>query len=206
MVHIRLDDNRIELKMGEPQVGTDDEAQVRLDAGQEKGTLAITMAGRQLRFSDSRTTGSIVLGSAVGIAAAPLDWECPTIGGNRAALSTESPMLATHEAAAERVSEEPGHRLRAPVAHIGHGEHSSVVGADDSYSSSCGIERRESDWFVATMDSTNVTWPARDRDLGDRALSSDTAVRFRGAKVIFRSEPEFVDADGATDLLVIQDC
>jgi len=31
-------------------------------------------------------------------------------------------------------------------------------------------------------------------------------VRFRGAKVIFRSEPEFVDADGATDLLVIQDC
>jgi len=152
MLHIRLDDNR-ELSTGEPRVETEDEAQVRLSAGQEKGTLAITMAEPQLRFSDyrsARSTGVIVPGTA----AAPVDWDCPTIGGNRAVISTEAPMLATLEVGTKGVSKRTVHRLRASLAHIGHG----------------------------------------------------TAVRFRGVKVIFRSEPEIVDADGETVLLVIQDC
>ena len=87
--------------------------------------------------------------------------------GNRALLSTEPLMLATLEVVTEGVSKASVHRVRAPLAHIGHGQHISVVTADDSDS---------------------------------------PAVRFRGANVIFRSEPEIVDADGATDLLVIQDC
>jgi hypothetical protein len=153
MVHIRLDDNRIELRSGEPRVGTDDEAQLRLDAGQEKGTLAITMAERQLRFFDYRSAGSTGV-MVSGTAAAPVDWDCPTIGGNRAVVSTEAPMLATLEVGTDSVSGETAHRLRASLAHIGQG----------------------------------------------------TSVRFRGVKVIFRSEPEIVDAQGATDLLVKQDC
>jgi len=112
-------------------------------------------------------TGSAVLLPALGSAAAPVDWECPTMDGNRALLSTEPLMLATLEVVTEGVSKASVHRVRAPLAHIGHGQHISVVTADDSDS---------------------------------------PAVRFRGAKVIFRSEPEIVDADGATDLLVIQDC
>ena len=66
------------------------------------------------------------------------------------------------------------------------------------------VENR--DWFVADMDSTNQTCLSGERVPGDRALNSDTAVRFGGVKVIFRSEPEIVDADGETVLLVIQDC
>ena len=138
MVHIRLDDNRIELSMGEPRKG---------------------------------------------------------------------PMPATLEVAIEGASRGPAHRLRAPLAHIGQGEHAIVVAADGSYSGShAGIPGRESDWFVADMDSTNGTCLASEQGPGDRALNSDPAVRFRGVKVIFRSEPEIVDADRATDLLVIQDC
>jgi len=150
MVHIRLDDNRIELSMG---------------------------------------------------------WECPTIGGNRGVVSADAPMLATLEVVTAGVWKELVHRVRAPMAYIGHVDHTNVVAADDGCCGSpAGIQRRESDWFVADMDSTNGTCLAGERVSGDRALNPDTAVRFRGAKVIFRSEPEFVDAESATDLLVIQDC
>jgi pSer/pThr/pTyr-binding forkhead associated (FHA) protein len=124
-----------------------------------------------------------------------------------AARQLEVPMLATLEVVTEGVSAEPVHRLRAPLAHIGHGQHTNVVAVDDSYSGShAGTQRRESDWFVADMDSTNGTNLANEGVLGNRALNSDTAVRFRGVKVIFRSKPELVDAACATDLLVIQDC
>ena len=138
MVHIRLDDNRIELSMGEPRKG---------------------------------------------------------------------PMPATLEFATKGAFREPVHHLPAPLAHIGQGEHTIVVAADGSYSGShAGFQRRESGWFVADMDSTNGTYLASEHVPGDRALHSDPAVRFREVKVIFRSEPEIVNADRATDLLVIQDC
>ena len=162
---------------------------------------------RQLRFSDNRKADRTVLELALSTAASPVDWECPTIGGNRAVVSTEAPMLATLEVVTKRASEKPVNRVRASLARIGHEDHTEVVAADDSYSGSrARIHRRESDWFVADMDSTNGTYVAGGRGPGDRALNSDTAVRFRDAKVIFRSEPDIVDADSATDLLVIQDC
>lgn len=179
MVHIRLDDKRIEL----------------------------STAGRQLRLSHDRKAGSTVLEPALGIAAAPVDWECPTIGRDGAVVSPEAPLLATLEVVTEGVSKEPVDCLRAPLAHIGHRDHTNVVAADDSLSGShAGIQRRESDWFVADMDSTNGTYVSGEPVPGDRAANPETAVRFRGTKVIFRSEPEIVQADRATDLLVIQDC
>ena len=178
MVLIRLDDKRIDL----------------------------SVAGRQLRLSRDRKAGSTVLEPALCISAAPVDWECPTIGGDRA-VSTEAPMLATLEAAIEGVATDPVDRLRAPLAHIGHEDRTNVVADDDSFSRShAGIQRRESDWFVADMESTNGAYISGERVLGDRAPNPGTAVRFRGARVIFRSEPGIVDADRATDLLVIQDC
>lgn len=136
-----------------------------------------------------------------------MGWECPTTGGNPAVVSTEAPTLATLEVVAAGDSRKLSDSLRAPLACIGHGHHSNVVAADDRDSGSrAGIHRRESGWFDGDMGSTNGICLAGERSPGDRALNPDTAVRFRGAKVIFRSEPEFVDADGATDLLVKQDC
>jgi len=173
-------------------------AHIRLDDKR----LELSMAGPRVG-----TGSAVLLPAALGSAAARVVWECPATGGNRAVLSTEAPMLATLEVVTEGVSKAPVHRLRAQLAHIGHGEHINVVAADDSDSGSrAGIHRREPDWFVGGRAPTNGTNLAGERDPADRAPNSDTAVRFRGAKVIFRSEPEIVDADGATDLLVIQDC
>jgi len=115
-------------------------------------------------------------------------------------------MLATLEVVTECVAAESVHRLRAPVAHIGHRKQGDIVANQRFCGPRAGIHRRESDWFVADMDSTNETHLSGERIPGERALNPDTAVRFRRAKVIFRSKPEIVDADGETVLLVIQDC
>ena len=95
------------------------------------------------------------------------------------------------------------YRIRTPLAHIGRGEHNDVIVADDSVSDShAKIQRRESGWFVVDMDSTNGTYVAGERVRGERALGATTAVRFGGVKVIFRSDPKIVDADGGTRAIV----
>ena len=353
MPHIRLDEKEIELSAGELRIGTGDEAQVRLDAGPEKGILAIIIvdpsgtptvrrgatgatilvngvalgaepapllhgdrievAGRQLRFSDDRKAGSTVLVPALGTVAAPAlaraqvrasgsggrlvslvdgrEYAVPASGlriGRDAAsdvvvpgtdvsrhhaelsvgpsgyvlrdasangvfingarmgdaqllrradvirigaeefrfysdpidsrpaeaglppaqgvggvISGEAPALATLEVVNEGASRGTVYRIRTPLAHIGRGEHNDVIVADDSVSDShAKFQRRESGWFVVDMDSTNGTYVAGERVRGERALGATTVVRFGGVKVIFRSDPQIVDADGGTRVIV----
>ena len=354
MPHIRLDDREIELNVGELRIGTGDDAQVRLDAGPEKGTLAIIIvdpsgtatvrrasagptilvngvalgaepapllhgdrievAGRQLRFSDDRKAGSTVVMPALGTPAAPslaprrerasasggrlvslvdgreypvpstglrigrdagndivvpgtsvsrnhaelsvgpagyvlrdvsangvyvngarsgdaqalrrgdvirigteefrfyADKAEPSVGSAGApgpeparALSSRVPApLATLEVVNEGAAKGTVYPIRAPLAHIGRGQHNDVIiGGDDSVSDShAKLQRRESGWFVVDMDSTNGTYVSGERVFGEQALSNMSAVRFGGVKVIFRSEPETVDADGGTRVIV----
>jgi pSer/pThr/pTyr-binding forkhead associated (FHA) protein len=343
MAHIRLDDNEIELSVGELRIGTGDDARVRLDAGPEKGTLAIVtvdprgtvtvrrvttgttilvngvalgaepapllhgdrieVAGRQLRFSDDQKAGSTVVRPAFGTPAAPTvatgrgrigasggrlvslvdgrEYAVPSAGlrlgrdadcdivvpgndvsRNHAELSLgasgyivrdisangvfvngartgdaqplrrgdvirigteefrfyadaaapEAPAPATAQRSPERqrvlgtlevvnegVSKGTRYPLRSPLVHVGRGPHNDVVLADDSISDShAKIQKRESGWFVVDMESTNGTYVAGRRVRGEQLLGASAGVRFGGVKVIFRSEPEVVDADGGT--------
>jgi pSer/pThr/pTyr-binding forkhead associated (FHA) protein len=343
MAHIRLDDNEIELSVGELRIGTGDDAGVRLDAGPEKGTLAIVIvdprgtvtvrrvttgttilvngvalgaepapllhgdrievAGRQLRFSDDRKAGSTVVLPAFGTPAAPTvatgrgrvgasggrlvslvdgrEYAVPSAGlrlgrdadcdivvsgndvsRNHAELSlgasgytvrdisangvfvngartgdaqplrrgdvirigteefrfyadaapAEAPALApadhlperqrvfgTLEVVNEGVSKGTRYPLRSPLVHVGRGPHNDVILVDESISDShAKIQRRESGWFVVDMESTNGTYVAGRRVRGEQLLDPTASVRFGGVKVIFRSEPEVVDADGGT--------
>jgi len=109
------------------------------------------------------------------------------------------PSLATMEVVNEGVSKGTRYPLRSPLVCIGRGPHNDVVLVDSSISDShAKIQRRESGWFVVDMDSKNGTYVAGRRITGEQRLSSTTAVRFGGVKVIFRSEAEVVDADGGT--------
>jgi pSer/pThr/pTyr-binding forkhead associated (FHA) protein len=353
MPHIRLDDNEIELSVGEMRIGTSDDAGVRLDAGPEKGTLAIIIvdprgtatvrrvspgatilvngvalgaepapllhgdrievAGRQLRFSDDRKAGSTVVMPAFGKpTAAPVapprarvsasggrlvslvdgreyvvpagglrmgrDAGCDVVipgndvSRNHAELSVgpagyvlrdlsvngvfinnarmgdaqpvrrgdvirigseefrfyadviadapvsqlenvpspvsaaptpAAPTLATLEVVNEGASKGTLYRIRAPLAHIGRGSHNDVIVPDDSVSDThAKLQRRESGWFVVDIESTNGTYVAGQRVQGDHPLGTTAAVRFGGVKVIFRSEPEVVNADGGTRVIV----
>jgi pSer/pThr/pTyr-binding forkhead associated (FHA) protein len=70
---------------------------------------------------------------------------------------------------------------------------------DDSVSDShAKIQRRDSGWYVVDMGSRNGTYVAGRRVSNEQQLGATAAVRFGGVKVIFRSEPEVVDADGGT--------
>jgi len=354
MPHVRLDDKEIELSTGELRIGNGDEAQVRLDAGPEKGILAIIIvdprgtatvrrvstgatilvngvalgaepapllhgdrievAGRQLRFSDESKAGSTVTMPALGApavrAVAPdrgrvnasggrlvslvdgREYAVPPAGlrigrdadsdvvvpgndvsrnhaeltcgssgyvlrdvstngvfvnGSRigdaqplrrgdvirigteefrfyaehiagppaagvpvkaaeavgAVVSSEAPAIATLEVVNEGATKGTLYRIRVPLAHIGRGQHNDIIVADDSVSDShAKIQRREAGWFVVDMDSTNGTYVAGERVRGEQALGTTAAVRFGGVKVIFRSEPEAVDADGGTRVIV----
>lgn len=118
-------------------------------------------------------------------------------------VSGEASTLATLEVVNEGASKGTLYRIRRPLAHIGRGEHNDLIVTDDSVSDShAKIQRRESGWFVVDMNSTNGTYVAGERIRGERALGATTAVRFGGVKVIFRSEPQLVDADGGTRVIV----
>ena len=346
MAHIRLDDNEIELSVGELRIGTGDDAGVRLDTVPEKGTLAIVVvdprgtvtvrrvamgttilvngvalgaepapllhgdrievAGRQLRFSDDRKAGSTVVMPAFGTPATPTvatrpgrtgasggrvvslvdgreyavpsgglrigrDADCDIVvpgndvSRNHAELSlgpagyivrdvsangvfvngartgdaqalrrgdvirigteefrfyaeavTETPVpttaggvpepqraLATLEVVNEGPTKGTRYQLRSPLVHVGRGTHNDVVLTDDSISEShAKLQRRDAGWFVVDMESTNGTYVAGRRLKGEQELGPTAAVRFGGVKVIFRSEPDVVDADGGTRVIV----
>jgi pSer/pThr/pTyr-binding forkhead associated (FHA) protein len=356
MPHIRLDDKEIELSVGEMRIGSGDDTQVRLDAGPERGTLAIIIvdpsgtvtvrrvsagatilvngvalgaepapllhgdrievAGRQLRFSDDRKAGrtvvmpafnaseptavvarrlhvnatggrlvSLVDGREYGVPTAGLrigrdagsDIVVPgnDVSRNHAELSLGpsgyvvrdvsangvyvngartgdaqplrrgdvirigseefrfyadaveereaepetrrpvpeappaevvsrvQPTLATLEVVNEGATKGTIYSIRAPLAHIGRGQHNDVIIPDDSVSDShAKMLRRDSAWFVVDMESTNGTYVAGRRVSGEQPLGTTAAVRFGGVKVIFRSAPEHVDADGGTRVIV----
>lgn len=80
MAHIRLDDNEIELNVGELRIGTDDDAGVRLEGDGEKGNLAIiTVDPRGTATVRRVATGTAVLVNGVALGAEP----SPLLHGDR---------------------------------------------------------------------------------------------------------------------------
>ena len=109
---------------------------------------------------------------------------------------------ATLEVVNEGASKGTRYEIRAPLAHIGRGAHNDIVVSDDSVSDShAKIQRREAGWFVVDMNSTNGTYVAGKRIVGEQAIESNASVRFGGVKVIFRAEPDVADADGGTRVI-----
>jgi pSer/pThr/pTyr-binding forkhead associated (FHA) protein len=80
MAHIRLDDKEIELRAGELRIGTGDDAQVRLDAGPEKGILAIIIVDPSGTVTVRRgSAGATISVNSVALGAEP----APLLHGDR---------------------------------------------------------------------------------------------------------------------------
>ena len=80
MAHIRLDDKEIELSTGELRIGTGDDAQVRVDVGPEKGTLAIIIVDPSGTATVRRmSAGATILVNGVVLGAEP----APLLHGDR---------------------------------------------------------------------------------------------------------------------------
>jgi pSer/pThr/pTyr-binding forkhead associated (FHA) protein len=111
--------------------------------------------------------------------------------------------LATLEVVNEGAVKGTVYSIHSPLAHVGRGEHNDVIVGDDSVSDThAKIQRRDNGWFVVDMGSTNGTYVGGKRVVGEHEIGSKAAVRFGGVKVIFRSEPDAVDGDGGTKVIV----
>ena len=187
MAHIRFDDKRIELSAGGVGIGTAGEAIVPIRAARAKGILAIIIVDPSCTPMSPHPRSKVASTSA----------NCPTARRNNAVVSKEARTAPTLEADNGGTSRRRVAPLCAALAHIGRGERNNVIVADDTVSAShARIQRRESGWFVVDMLSTNGSYASGKRAPGEEARKADPAVRFGCMKVIFRSEPESVDADG----------
>ena len=80
MPHIRLDDQEIELSVGELRIGTDDAAEVRIEGGAEQGSLAIIAVDSRGSATVRRAAaGATVLVNGVALGAEP----SPLLHGDR---------------------------------------------------------------------------------------------------------------------------
>jgi pSer/pThr/pTyr-binding forkhead associated (FHA) protein len=93
--------------------------------------------------------------------------------------------------------------LVAPLSHVGRGSYNDVVIADESVSDAhAKIQRRESEWWIVDMDSTNGTYVNGARIFGEAPLGRDADVRFGGVKMSFRTVGGVQRMTGETRVIV----
>jgi pSer/pThr/pTyr-binding forkhead associated (FHA) protein len=96
------------------------------------------------------------------------------------------PVLATLETLNEGPLKGMRFSLRTPLAHVGRGGHNDVRLNDESVSEThAKLQRRDDGWYVVDMGSTNGTYVAGTRVVGERRIEGSPDVRFGGMKMRF---------------------
>jgi pSer/pThr/pTyr-binding forkhead associated (FHA) protein len=152
--------------------------------------------------ADVQGSGTAASPASQGAAARPLageDWnvhsralrldEGPTSEPPPAAAPAAPlpPAWATFEVVNEGVLKGKRFEVRSPLTHIGRGAYNDIVIADESVSDShAKLQRRESEWVLVDLDSTNGSYVGGTRVHGEQRLESGTDVRFGRVKVLFK--------------------
>lgn len=101
--------------------------------------------------------------------------------------STSGAVLATLEIINEGLLKGTRFDLTSPLVHIGRGAHNEVSVADESVSDShAKLQRREGVWHVIDVGSTNGTYVAGKRIVGEERIDGSPDLRFGGVKMSFR--------------------
>jgi pSer/pThr/pTyr-binding forkhead associated (FHA) protein len=115
--------------------------------------------------------------------------EGPTAEPPRAAApATPLPAAwATFEVVNEGVLKGQRFEVRSPLTHIGRGAYNDIVITDESVSDShAKLQRRESEWVLVDLDSTNGSYVGGTRVKGEHRLESGMDVRFGRIKMLFK--------------------
>jgi pSer/pThr/pTyr-binding forkhead associated (FHA) protein len=105
-----------------------------------------------------------------------------------AAPAPRGAVLATLEIVNEGVLKGARFDLTSPLVHIGRGAHNDVSIADESVSDShAKLQRREGVWHVIDLDSTNGTYVAGKRIVGEERVDGTPDLRFGGVKMAFHA-------------------
>jgi len=104
------------------------------------------------------------------------------------AAAQRGAVLATLEIVNEGVLKGTRFDLTSPLVHIGRGAHNDVSVADESVSDShAKLQRREGVWHVIDLDSTNGTYVAGKRIVGEERVDGAPDLRFGGVKMAFHA-------------------
>ncbi len=92
--------------------------------------------------------------------------------------------------------------LATPLVHIGRGAHNEVSVPDESVSDShAKLQRRDGTWFVIDLESTNGTYVAGKRIVGEERLDGTPDLRFGGVKMSFRAAAPGPDTGKSTRVI-----
>ena len=109
-------------------------------------------------------------------------------GDARAAATAHrsSVILATLEIVNEGVLKGRKFDVTSPLVHVGRGAHNEISIADESVSDShAKLQRREGVWHVIDLESTNGTYVAGKRIVGEERIQGTPDLRFGGVKMTF---------------------
>ncbi|HET7457434.1 MAG TPA: FHA domain-containing protein [Gemmatimonadaceae bacterium] len=119
--------------------------------------------------------------------ASPADHRSEAVPGAAPAAQDTRPALATLEIINQGMLRGRRFVVRSALTHIGRGAHNDVVVPDESVSDThAKLQKREAGWYVVDMDSTNGTYVAGTRIVGEQRLVGTPDVRFGGVKMIFQ--------------------
>lgn len=130
--------------------------------------------------------------SAPGSVSAPASVSAPPsvpASGSVPASASPRPPLATLEVVGGSSGVPKGRTfpVTSVLAHVGRGSHNDVVIFEESVSDShAKLQRREGQWYVVDLGSTNGTYVNGRRITAEERVPSDTDLRFGGVKLVFR--------------------
>ncbi|HEY5060243.1 MAG TPA: FHA domain-containing protein [Gemmatimonadaceae bacterium] len=114
-----------------------------------------------------------------------------------------APVLALLEVTNEGPSKGRQYEIHVPLVHVGRGAHNDIVIPDDSVSDThAKIQRRDDGWYLSDVGSTNGTYVAGQRLVGERRLEGSPDVRFGGVKMIFQPRDPAAPAAKGTRAIV----
>ena len=125
-------------------------------------------------------------------------------GDARAAASAQrtTPVLATLQIVNEGVLKGRTFDLTSPLVHVGRGPHNEVSIADESVSDShAKLQRREGVWHVIDLESTNGTYVAGKRIVGEERIQGTPDLRFGGVKMKFLAGAASADTGKSTRVI-----
>ena len=130
----------------------------------------------------------------------------PTAAAAPASQSVASadprPVLATIELMNEGPLKGKRIEIRAPLTHVGRGQHNDIVLPDDTVSDShAKIQKREGGWYLVDMGSSNGTYAGGQRINGEAMLNGQSAIRFGAIRATFTPSKGSREDTGGTRVI-----
>ena len=161
----------------------------------------IRLGTEEFRFyADVAAPASAPAAAPAAPAAPPTAAAAPA--SQSAASADPRPVLATIELMNEGPLKGKRIEIRAPLTHVGRGQHNDIVLPDDTVSDShAKIQKREGGWYLVDMGSSNGTYAGGQRINGEAMLNGQSSIRFGAIRATFTPSKGSREDTGGTRVI-----